>query len=139
MPCPYFEPLEIAETCFHRNARLPLIDEYDGRCHASGEPTDAPPSVRFAGCNHGNRECGCEKFPSGRELPVYRFTVTRQEAEALEILAIQELHHRPTGWRTVRFLMSSEQFEPEFPGLCARSQLLAFCRSYLRKANAVVF
>ena len=137
MPCPYFEPLEIAKVCFHRNARLPLIDEYDGRCHAAAEPIGVPGSIRFAGCNHGNRESGCERFPSGRDLPVLRFTVNRRDSEVLELLAIEETSHHPTRWQTVRFAVQSEAFDSVFSSLCQRAQLLAFCRSYLKKCADV--
>jgi hypothetical protein len=134
MPCRYFEPQHIVDAPFHPNARLPLVDEYDGVCHAEGEPVPVPGDSRFAGCNHGNRGNLCRRFPVDREIRVLRLTVANQEAEFLEVLAIEELDHRPVRWHTVRYLLPSEEFSPEMGEICQRAQLLAFCRSYMKRA-----
>lgn len=134
MPCRYFEPLQIVSVPFHPNARLPLIDEYDGLCHSDTEPSPVPAESRFAGCNHGNRNNPCGRFPAERERAVLRLTVAKQDTDALEVLAIEETNHRPIRWQTVRFLLGSEELIPESSEICQRAQLVAFCRSYLKKA-----
>lgn len=134
MPCRYFEPLQIVPTPFHPNARLPLIDEYDGLCHADAQPVSIPAGSRFAGCNHGNRDNPCERFPVASERVVLRLTVAKQEPDALEILAIEEENHTPLRSRRVRFLLGSEELMPDFAEACQRAQLVAFCRSYLKRS-----
>jgi len=133
MPCRYFEPLQIVPTPFHPKARLPLIDEYEGRCHADTQPVHAPAESRFSECNHGNRDNLCGRFPVDGERVVLRFTVAKQEPESLEILAIEEANHTPLRSRTVRFLLRSEELMPDFAEACLRAQFVAFCRSYLKR------
>ncbi len=134
MPCRYFEPLQIVAAPFHPNARLPLIDEYDGLCHADTEPVYVPAESRFPGCNHGNRDNFCGRFPDGGERVVLRLTVAKQEADALEILAVEEANHSPVRSRTVRFLLPSEELMPDLAEACQRAQCVAFCRSYLKRS-----
>ena len=134
MPCRYFEPLQIVSKPFHPNARLPLIEEYDGLCHAETQPVAVPGETRFAGCNHGNRDVSCGRFPSDRERAVLRLTVAKEDGDSLEILAIEEANHSPVRWQTIRFLVQSEELVPNLAEICQRAQLLAFCRSYLKKA-----
>jgi hypothetical protein len=136
MPCRYFEPLQIVPIPFHPNARLPLIDEYDGVCHACPDPVAVPADSRFAGCNHGNRGKLCGRFPADSDPSVLRLTVATKDSDALEILAIEESDHRPIRWRTVRFLLRSEELMPDPGGICERAQLIAFCRSYLKRSVA---
>jgi len=136
MPCRYFEPLQIAPVPFHPNARLPLIDEYEGLCHAETEAIPVPAEIRFAGCNHGNRDTSCGRFPVASERAVLRLTVAKQDPDSLEIVAIEEANHSPLRWQTIRFLLRSEELVPDLTEVCQRAQLLAFCRSYLQKAAA---
>lgn len=118
---------------FHPNARLPLIQEYDGLCHAGSEPGAIAASSRFAGCNHGNRDDVCNKFPAGQDQMVLRFTILREDDDSLEILTVEETNHRPSRWNPVRFTVTGEQLTPDLSDRCLRAQLLAFCRSYLRE------
>jgi hypothetical protein len=134
MPCRYFEPLQIVAIPFHRNARLPLINEYDGSCHASPESAAVPAESRFAGCNHGNRDNPCGRFPASDERIVLRFTISKESSEELEVLAIEEANHRPIRWQTVRFVLGSEELWPDRTDICQRAQILAFCRSYVTRA-----
>jgi hypothetical protein len=137
MPCRYFEPLQIVQIPFHPHARLPLVDEYDGLCHAGGEPVGVHTESRFSGCNHGNRDNLCGRLPVGSEHAVLRLTVAKQDGEALEVLAIEEANHTPLRWQTVRFLLRSEEIMPDLPAICQRAQLLAFCRSYLKRSATI--
>jgi hypothetical protein len=134
MPCRYFEPLQIVPIPFHPKARLPLIDEYDGVCHACPDPVAVPADSRFAGCNHGNRENACGRFPGGGDRSVLRLTVATRDSDALEVFAIEEADHRPVRWHRVRFLLRSEELTPDPGGICERAQLIAFCRSYLKRS-----
>ena len=134
MPCRYFEPLQIVPTPFHPKARLPLIDEYDGLCHAGTDPVYVPAESRFPGCNHGNRDNPCGRFPADRERVVLRLTVAKQEPDSLEVLAIEEANHTPLRSQTVRFLLRSEELMPDLAEACQRAQLVAFCRSYLKRS-----
>jgi hypothetical protein len=134
MPCRYFEPLQVVPIPFHPNARLPLIEEYDGLCHAGSESATVPAESRFAGCNHGNRDNPCVRFPAAVQAVALRFTVAKESSDALEVLAIEELNHRPVRCQTVRFVLGTEELLPDRSDVCQRAQLLAFCRSYVAKA-----
>jgi hypothetical protein len=133
MPCPYFEPTEIAASPTDGNARLPLIDEYSGFCHADPLLPAVPVELRFRCCNHGYSERVCSRYPAPERRSCARFTVLERSAESLNVLYIEERHHAPVAWRTVRFAPSTQSLEPELDELCARAQLLAFCRAYLRR------
>ncbi|HMF77644.1 MAG TPA: hypothetical protein VK604_18455 [Bryobacteraceae bacterium] len=50
----------------------------------------------------------------------------------LEVLLIEELNYAPAVWQRVKYFTGSELLEPEISDICARAQLLAFCRSFLR-------
>ena len=135
MPCRYFEPLQVVTVPFHPNARLPLIHEYEGLCHACSQPVPVPADSRFTGCNHGNREHSCGRFPADSDGSVLRLTVATRDSDALQILAIEEAEHRPVRWQTVRFLLRSEELMPDPGGICRRAQVIAFCRSYLKRSG----
>jgi len=131
MPCPYFEPLEIAADPKHARARLPLIDEYDGCCHAESETAPAPAALRFSCCNHGYSARSCNRFPAHERSSAMRFHMARITDDALEILCVAEADHMPVRWYSVRYSLERSQIDPEIADACVRAQVTAFCRSYL--------
>ena len=133
MPCPYFEPQTIVRDAQHPRARLPLLDEYDGLCRAQAIPLHAPTELRFAYCNQGYSRGYCGRFPADDGRSGLRYTITSRNAATLEILWIEEQEFVPLRWHSVRYLPASSQFDPEPSNECMRAQLLAFCRSYLRR------
>lgn len=133
MPCPYFEPQGVARDPQHANARLPLLDEYDGLCHASEEPLAIPLALRFRCCNHGYSHGCCERFPKSELRSGLRYDVVRRSATALEIICVEEQQYAPWRWHSVRYFFEGERMEPEVADVCMRAQLLAFCRSYLKR------
>ena len=133
MPCPYFEPQAVATSPQHVNARLPLIDEYDGLCRAGLEPAPAPAERRFRCCNHGNSRGLCEIFPAADARSCFRYTVVRQSAAGLEIICIEEQNYAPLRWHPTEYCLATGRLEPEVPDACMRAQALAFCRSYLER------
>jgi hypothetical protein len=135
MPCPYFEPQRMVEPT-HLNARLPLIDEFDGVCRASSEALPVPPATRLRLCNHGNARGQCTQFPAQEQRSSIRFDVLRRSASKLDLLFVEESLYAPFSWRPLAFLIDSERFDPDPPDACQRAQLLAFCRSYLRRYPA---
>jgi hypothetical protein len=137
MACPYFEPQNIASPATHPGARLPLIDEYDGLCHA-GEASFLPAAAhRFRHCNHGNVQGGeCSHFPAGDVPGCMRYQVEGRGPLHLELLIIEERQHWPHAWQRVQFEISGEIFRPPLPGQVVQAQALAFCRSYLKRFAA---
>jgi len=117
----------------HPRARLPLLDEYDGICHATPEPFPAPGDLRFRFCNHGYSRDSCVHFPSGDSRSCTRLTVLNVTAECLEILSVDETDHAPVSWRSVTYRPHTGSIEPDLSDACARAQLVAFCKSYLRR------
>lgn len=133
MPCPRFEPQRIALYPTHSNARLPLFDEYDGVCHAAGQPAQISEDSRFRFCNHGysHGECGHSLQPDAPSCN--RFAVLSRDCGSLELLCVEEQEYAPVRWLKVRFSIAEERLEPEPPDTCLRAQVRAFCRSYLRR------
>lgn len=133
MPCPCFEPENIAPDRQHPKARLPLLDEYDGLCHASGHPVSAPASLRFRCCNHGYSRGVCEHFPATEVRSSIRYNVTRSTQTVLEVICVEEKDYAPLRSHSVEYLVTTAQLIPEIDDPCIRAQLLAFCRGYLTR------
>jgi hypothetical protein len=136
MPCPYFEPQRVVTQPTHLNARLPLIEEFDGVCRATLEALPVPQESRLRLCNHGNARGQCAQFPADEKRTSIRFDVLRRSASNLDLLYVEESLYAPLAWRPLTFVIDSECLEPDPPDLCQRAQLLAFCRSYLRRYPA---
>lgn len=130
MPCPYFEPRQAVAQRTLANARLPLIDEYDGVCRANGSAIDEAGRLRY--CNHGNARGGCCHFPAEEERSSFRFEVLRRSVAHLDLLFITETAYAPSAWRRLEFLMNGEELKPLPADACERAQILAFCRSFLK-------
>ena len=137
MPCPFFEPQRPAPDPLHPGARMPLLEEYEGKCHASAEPFRASAELRFQCCNHGYSRGTCASFPAAEARSCVRFDILRSDTAALEILYLEERNHAPVRWRTIRYVLSTEILEPDLTDVCARAQVLAFCRSYLRRFSGL--
>jgi hypothetical protein len=133
MACPYFEPHNIVAQRQNANARLPLIDEYDGLCRAASEPIEAPAELRFRCCNHGYSKGSCERFPSGEVRSSLRYHVVRRTERALEFICIEEQNYAPLAWHQVQYFFANERLEPELDDACIQAQAIAFCRSYLKR------
>ncbi len=133
MPCPCFEPERIAPEREHPQARLPLFDEYDGLCHATGNVFSAPAALRFRCCNHGYSRALCEHFPPGEPRSALRYDVLRRTPGSLEVMCIEERDYAPLRWHQVEYLIETGLLKPEVCDACARAQLLAFCRGYLAR------
>ena len=133
MPCPYFEPLRIAEHPKHSNARLPLIDEYDGFCRATPDPISVPAERRFTCCNHGYSRGCCEHFPVSDGRSSFRYTVLKQSGTALDLLCIEEQNYTPVRWQATQYMPATGALEPEIDEACMRAQALAIARSYVAR------
>ena len=133
MPCPYFEPQRVVANSRYSNARLPLIHEYEGVCHAKAAPENAPEALRFRYCNHGYSRGACECFPAAETRSCLRYTVVRRTATILEFICVEEQDHAPLRWQTLEYVLASGELSPEIGELCMRAQALAFCRSYLKQ------
>lgn len=131
MPCPYFEPRQTVSPATP-NARLPLIDEYDGVCRAQGEAFPVEAAVRFRLCNHGNVRHHCGRFPAEEQRSSFRFEVVSRSLAKLELLFIEEEFYSPKAWRKLAFQIDGERLEPAPVNSCEHAQILAFCRSYLK-------
>lgn len=134
MPCPYFEPQRVANDALYPTARLPLIEEYDGVCHAHAELADAPAALRFRYCNHGYSRHACERIPAGDARSCTRYNVIRRSGSALDVLWIEEENYAPLRWHVVQYSIPGDCLTAtELGDLCVTAQLLAFCRSYVKQ------
>jgi hypothetical protein len=132
MPCPFFEPQHVAEHPHNAAARLPLLEEYDGVCHAGEHQVRVPPELRFRCCNHGYSQGVCTAFPSTEKRASLRYTVTRSDSNIIQLMLITECDYAPLNWQSLEYLVGPESIRPDVADPCLRAQLLAFCRSYLK-------
>ncbi len=130
MPCPFFEPIEPLSNPCHPGARLALIREYDGLCHASGAPAQAPADMRFPYCNHGYSRSHCPSFPDAEHISCMRYAIRAEHATGFRILCIEECDHTPLRWVEVQFETASGAASGDVPPL-VRAQAEAFGRSYV--------
>ena len=133
MPCPLFEPLVVVTRSEFPGARLPLLEEYDGNCRATGSPIPAPAELRFRCCNHGYSAGCCPNLPAQETRSAIRFDVTARNAEMLCVLYVEEQDHSPLLWRTIRYSIAEDTLIPELPSASAQAQARAFCLSFLRR------
>ena len=136
MSCPYFEPQQIARNGQDLQGRLPLFDEYEGQCHADSPTQPVPSAFRFSGCNHGHADSGCPVFPAKESRRHRRFHTAgknKDDGSTLEILVLEIENHVPLRSYSVLYSKTDEHLEPEAQDGCERAQILAFCRSYLRR------
>jgi hypothetical protein len=131
MPCPFFEPRAPVRTAA-LGGRLPLLDEYDGICHAASPPVAAPEGGRFRLCNHGNSRGECATFPAEARCTSLRYEMMQRENGSLRILCIEEEAYTPVRWYVVDY-GPGETLNPQLEDICARAQMLSFCRSYLAR------
>jgi len=133
MPCPHFEPQIVVARPERVGARLPLIDEYDGLCHATPEELAVPAELRFRCCNHGYSRGCCERIPLGEHRSSLRYDVVRRTTTTLELICIEEEDYAPLRWRSVKYVVANDSLRPEVDDHCVRAQAIAFCRSYLQR------
>jgi hypothetical protein len=133
MPCPYFEPQRVAPDSLHATARLPLIEEYDGLCHARPELIDAPLALRFRCCNHGYSRGSCERITSADVRSCARYNVVGRSEATLDVLCVEEQNYAPLRWQSFEYSIASDRLTVDLNDVCLAAQLLAFCRSYVRR------
>lgn len=129
MSCPYFEPTEPTSEPVFRNARLPLIEQYDGFCHAHPELVHSTESC----CNHGYARGQCERLPAEEKNKAHRFSLIRQGPDELELLFIGEEEYSPVFSRQLHFSVAGNCLKEHDLDCCVAAQAVAFCRSYLGK------
>ena len=133
MPCPLFEPKSKVVQPRIPAPRLPLLNEFEGICHAGENVVD--PEHRFHFCNRGNAREACSSFPKSLNVSAVRFTVTAATGQILTVLVIEEENHRPANWFKIDFMIEDQRLEPEIGDVCRRAQLFHFCASYLESKH----
>ena len=133
MPCPLFEPTRVALNPKAAHARLPLLAEHDGLCHATDPPVAPALEWRFAGCNQGRDQEHCPRFPAGREAVVRRFNVQSNTGATLVVLVSEEKNHSPVRWREVHFSTIEGKLNDPPADLCEVAQIQVFCANYLQR------
>ncbi len=149
MSCPFFEPLAVAalperipsEQGFKQtNGRLPLIEEYDGLCHAAsaGPSLPVPTELRRTCCNMGNSNGACSLCPEKFWERSIRFTVSSRSQNTLDVLCIEEERFAPVQLHRLSFSVGDSELIADGPGVTISAQALAFCKSYLARFQAPV-
>ena len=91
MACPFFEPILPVSIKKIQNGRLPLIEEYRGRC-ANRKPDI---EVNDRSCNQGYARGVCGFFPSEQKNRANRYSLVSRSDAALTLLYINEEESRP--------------------------------------------
>jgi hypothetical protein len=133
MPCPYFEPQTIVSRPHSVNFRFPLIEEYNGRCHAPAGSSQTPVADCVRLCNHGYPKGQCAQFPAEEERSCFRYSVVRRSATSLEVICVEEQDYTPLRWHSLQYNFAGDRLETEPADPCIQAQALAFCRSYLQR------
>jgi hypothetical protein len=132
MPCPFFEPLRIVASVELRSARLPLIEEYAGRCLNLPEPCAEACGYH---CNHGYARGACEHFPAGGKNGANQYSLLSRNGEQLSLLFITEEDYAPAATRTLHYSIDENELLEHDLDPSVAAQAAAFCRSYLKKTR----
>jgi|SRR5271165_2620309 len=135
MPCVYFEPTAPAADPLHYGTRLPLIEEYDGRCHAMSGAPAAIGQLRWQCCNQGYSLGRCSQFPADGFGGALRYSVTSHMEDSLELVWIEERDHAPFRHGSLHFTISTGCFLETGQDTPVAAQALAYCRSYLKRCR----
>lgn len=111
-----------------RGGRLPLIEEYQGRC-ARRQPDIA---VGERTCNQGYARQACSHFPEELTNRANRYSLLNAADGALTVLCIREEEYAPAESRLLHFSVAQNSLLEEDLDACTFAQAVAFCRSYLR-------
>jgi hypothetical protein len=65
-----------------------------------------------------------------------RYEMVQCRDGELRILCIEEQAYAPLRWYSVQYSCSDGRLQPEPEDLCVRSQVIAFCHSYLAHFGA---
>lgn len=133
MPCLYFEPTIPVVEPFHDRSRLPLIEEYGGRCHAMHVAVAAADQMRWQCCNQGYSLGRCPQFPAAGFAGALRYSVTRHAEDLLELVWIEEREHAPFRHGSLHFTISTGCLLEAGLDTPVAAQALAYCRSYLKR------
>lgn len=136
MSCPAFCPTRVSDQPLYKSGRLPLIDQYEGFCMASGEAHVPDRETLFRCCNHGYSQNTCARFPAAETRSCLRYTVLRSTPDALEIMCVEECNHEPKHWRRLEYHLDSTQLRGDVSTDCMRAQAIAFCEAYLRRTRS---
>ena len=136
MPCPFFEPQKVVEQPTRTNARLPLIGEFIGLCHAGETPVVAPEDLLFAACNQGYSRGTCSHFPGQETRSALRYSVVAQTDCVIDLLCIEEADYAPLHWDRLQYRIADGQLSPETTHPLMRAQAVAFAREHLRLQSA---
>jgi hypothetical protein len=133
MPCLYFEPTKPVDQPLHERTRLPLIEEYEGRCHALPQPFAVSEDLRWQCCNQGYSLGRCAHFPANGLAGAFRYSVTVHAMDSLEVIWIEERDYAPFRHGALHFNISEGGFLETGLEALLITQALAFCRSYLKR------
>ena len=130
MPCPYFEPLWPTSSMELANARLPLIQEYAGRCR---QLHPEAPKVGGLACNQGYALGTCPHFPETEKNRAYRYSLLSRSPNQLELLFVCEEEYFPTVTQRLHYLVEQNRFLEADLEANVFAQAAAFCQSYLAR------
>lgn len=133
MPCLHFEPTRPVDQPLHDRSRLPLIEEYDGQCHALPGAVAAVGEMRWQCCNQGYSLGRCAQFPAGGFGGALRYSVTSRTEDLLEVVWIEERDHAPFRHGGLHFTISTASLVETGLDAILAAQALAYCQSYVKR------
>ncbi|HZU27725.1 MAG TPA: hypothetical protein VFA04_19495 [Bryobacteraceae bacterium] len=134
MPCPWFCPTRpLEDGRWAVPPRVPLIEPWEGECHAGAEPVTPDNDTARTRCNSGYARGACDRFAEGRGDAV-RFHVTASAPDRLQILYSYERDCWPSNHGVVEYDIASSHAECDDAIL--RKQAEAFALTYRKRTGA---
>jgi hypothetical protein len=139
MPCPFFDPVRPRGSAPDpRTAMLPLGDSWTGICIADPlHPTPADDSVLHPLCNLGYARHTCNRFPASSGPDAARFSIARDDSDAIRIAWVLERDHHPFGHGMLTWSRADRDFTAPDSAAPVR-QARAYVASYLRRKQALL-
>lgn len=133
MACPRFEPIHRCEIIPGSSGRLPLIDEWDGRCHANGESRPVPAELRIRCCNQGYaHDC---PYSGPVQHSALRYSISRQSGRPVELICVEERHFAPFAWSVLPLGPAFLTLTRTDLDACRVAQAKAYCVSYFDRTS----
>jgi hypothetical protein len=134
MACPWFCPTRpLEDGRWAVPPRVPLVDAWQGECHAGAEPFVPAEEITRSHCNSGYARGACRHFADGRGDAV-RFHVQANESAVMRILYTRERDCWPTGHGVVEYDIALRTAACDDPIL--RRQAEAFATAYRKRTGA---
>jgi hypothetical protein len=132
MACPFFMPTsKLEDGGWLHPSRLPLGGGWIGHCSAPGHEGAEPTNEELRElCNLGYA-AACPRLPENRTSDAVRFSIARDQGARLSLWFVYESGHRPAGYGTLEYDLSSGQWISSHTDPRIQKMAECYLQSYL--------